>query len=126
MFSFDEEIAYLKNKIFAAEVSVKSLKEEAVQYEKYAKECKEQIISLMQESGVITLQSDDHKVTVKNTPVSVIITDENLLPPEFLREEIKRTPNKQMIKDVLASGYQVQGATLSNGGVTLQFTAVKK
>ena len=51
-------------------------------------------------------------VTVcKNNP-STVIDDEALLPAEFWREKIERSPDKTQIKEVLARGIEVPGAHL--------------
>ena len=57
------------------------------------------------------------KISLGKSPSKVIITDENVIPDEFVR--VKREPNKTAIKEALVGGKDVPGATLSNGGTSL-------
>lgn len=52
----------------------------------------------------------------KGTP-KVVITDEHALRPEFLR--VRTEPDKAKIKEALAGGEFIEGATLSNAEPTL-------
>lgn len=57
------------------------------------------------------------KISLGKSPAKVIITDEGVIPDEFVR--VKREPNKTAIKEALVGGQDVPGATLSNGGTSL-------
>lgn len=57
------------------------------------------------------------KISLGKSPAKVIITDEGVIPDEFVR--IKREPNKTAIKEALVGGKDVPGTTLSNGGTSL-------
>lgn len=43
---------------------------------------------------------------------SVAITDENAIPKEYMREEVKRTPDKVAIRDAFKRGEEVKGAEI--------------
>ena len=73
---------------------------------------------LMQLVEMRSIEVPAGKITVASTPKKVIITDESLIPDEYIR--IKREPNKTLIKSALDKKEFVSGAALSNGGTTIQ------
>lgn len=73
---------------------------------------------LLERSGVKSVALPEAKVSVVNSPDKVIITDETVIPDAFCR--ITKEPNKTAIKNALKSGTIIPGATLSNGGTTIQ------
>jgi len=78
---------------------------------------RELIKKLMEIADIRKLELATATVSVTNKPSSVVIVDEALLPPEFLR--IKSEPNKTAIKEAILGGNTVTGASMSNGGTTL-------
>ncbi len=73
---------------------------------------------LMERVGLKSLTLPEAKISVVNTPEKVIVTDESAIPDAFCK--ITREPNKTAIKNALKSGTYISGATLSNGGTTIQ------
>lgn len=73
---------------------------------------------LMQLVEMRSIEVPAGKITVASTPKKVIITDESLIPDEYMR--VKREPNKTLIKSALDKKEFVSGAALSNGGTTIQ------
>lgn len=73
---------------------------------------------LMQLVEMRSIEVPAGKITVASTPKKVIITDESLIPEEYIR--VKREPNKTLIKSALDRKEFVSGAALSNGGTTIQ------
>lgn len=65
----------------------------------------------------------DYKLTLKNVAPSVEISDESLLPEQYFK--IKKEVNKALIKAVLGTGSKIDGAQLSEPGVSLLITKVK-
>ena len=55
-------------------------------------------------------------VGTKRIPGSVVITDEELIPDEYVTEKVVRTPNKEALHADLAEGVVIAGAAMSNGG----------
>ena len=53
---------------------------------------------------------------------AVVITDSSLIPAEYIRETITRSPDKETIGVALANKRQVPGAELSNAMPTLRIT----
>lgn len=73
---------------------------------------------MMDFAGIKSIALPEGKISVVNSPEKVIITDESAIPDQFMR--ITREPSKSAIKAALKSGNTVSGATLSNGGTTIQ------
>ena len=72
---------------------------------------------LMDAMGTVKLPLPVATVTMSEGREKAIISDENMLPAEFLR--VKTEPDKTAILDALKAGQAVPGAVLSNGGRTL-------
>lgn len=73
---------------------------------------------MMDFAGIKSIALPEGKISVVNSPEKVIITDESAIPDAFMR--VTKEPNKTAIKAALKSGNIVSGATLSNGGTTIQ------
>lgn len=73
---------------------------------------------LLERTGVKSISLPEAKISVVNSPDKVIVTDESAIPDAFCR--ITKEPNKTAIKNALKSGTIIPGATLSNGGTTIQ------
>lgn len=73
---------------------------------------------LLDRAGVKSISLPEAKISVVNSPDKVIVTDESAIPDAFCR--ITKEPNKPAIKNALKSGTIIPGATLSNGGTTIQ------
>ena len=73
---------------------------------------------LLERTGLKSVVLPEAKVSVVNSPEKVIIIDETAIPDAFCR--ITKEPNKTAIKNALKSGTIIPGASLSNGGTTIQ------
>lgn len=73
---------------------------------------------LLSMTGIKFVALGEAKVSVVNSPDKVIITDESAIPDTFCK--IVKEPNKTAIKNAIKNGQYVPGATLSNGGTTIQ------
>lgn len=73
---------------------------------------------LLERTGTKSVALPEAKISVVNSPDKVIVTDESAIPDAFCK--ITKEPNKTAIKNALKSGTIIPGATLSNGGTTIQ------
>lgn len=73
---------------------------------------------LMERTGMKTVALPEAKISVVNSPDKVIITDEAAIPEKLFR--VTKEPNKAAIKAAIKNGEDVPGASLSNGGTTIQ------
>ena len=61
------------------------------------------------------LERAEWTASLANRPPKVVITDESLIPDEFMR--VRREPDKAALLPKLKAGHTVDGAELSNGGI---------
>lgn len=73
---------------------------------------------LLSITGLKSVALGEAKISVCKSPDKVIITDESAIPDAFCK--IVKEPNKTAIKNAIKNGQYVPGATLSNGGTTIQ------
>lgn len=79
------------------------------------------ICRVMDHAGIKKVEAAEFTLSLRQAPDKVVITDETLLPPRFLRtpEPPAPQPDKKLIADALKAKQDVPGAMLSNGGVSL-------
>lgn len=125
MDKFDDDMHALLQEYFLVENSIKdnrALKAQADkdigEATKYIGEIKGQMLELMEGEGVVTTDAGDFSVTRKRSSPKVVIVDDARLSKQYVRLKIE--PNKEAIKKALSQGDEVPGATLDNGGVTIQ------
>lgn len=73
---------------------------------------------LLSLTGLKSVALPEAKISVINSPDKVIVTDEAAIPDAFMK--ITKEPNRTAIKNAIKSGQYIPGATLSNGGTTIQ------
>lgn len=61
--------------------------------------------------GITEIKSPTLKINFRKSE-SVEISQEVLIPNEYMTEKVVRTPNKALIKDAIKNGLDVQGASL--------------
>jgi hypothetical protein len=77
------------------------------------------ILAAMEIAGLPKLELASATVTVGRGKRKVLITDQELIPDEFMRERVTRTPDKDAIQKAILAQRQVSGAELSNTMPTL-------
>jgi hypothetical protein len=78
------------------------------------------IANEMDAERVKTLRLGEATITMAEEPPKLIVTDEAALPDWYFQEEVVRKLDKAALREALEEGMQIDGATLSNGGVRLQ------
>jgi hypothetical protein len=75
----------------------------------------------MERAGEKKIVAPDFTLSLTPTPQKAIITDEAILPADYLArpDPPAPRPDKRLILQALKDGYEVPGATLSNGGQTV-------
>jgi hypothetical protein len=68
--------------------------------------------------GVKVVEGRLHRFSLKKNPGRVVITDETLLPTEFVN--YVATPNKTAIREALDAGREVPGAVFEDGNMRLE------
>lgn len=75
------------------------------------------ILAALQALGLPNMKQPDFSVSWRPGGAAVIITDDTLLPTEYVR--IIRQPDKIALKEALANGEVIDGAELGNGADVL-------
>lgn len=82
---------------------------------------REAICLTMDKADLGKIEAPEFTLSLRRSPASVVITDQALLPAEYLRtpEPPAPEPDKKKIGDALKANTSIPGAVLSNGGVSL-------
>lgn len=72
------------------------------------------ILAAMEIAGLPKLELASATVTAGRGKRKVLITDLELIPDEFIREKVTRTPDKDAILKAILAQRQISGAELSN------------
>jgi Siphovirus Gp157 len=99
---------------------MKELKARRDRYVKREEAMRALAFNIMQEEGIRKLELTQRTLSIRLGPTKVIVTDEAALPIDCWR--IKSTPNLTAIKEHIAAGNPVPGATLSNAEPVLMVT----
>lgn len=75
------------------------------------------VLWAMEETGRKKIELPDMTLSARLGTPSVVIENEDEIPDDFM--DVKVTPNKTRIKDILKGGNPVPGCRLSNGANTL-------
>lgn len=117
-----EILETIGNAINEREIMVKGLKELIETYQARRsrnttaiEKLKELMFYIMEECDLKSVPLPSMTISIAKTPQKVIITDEALLPKDFLVISPPE-PNKKAILEALKQGSFVSGAMLSNGG----------
>lgn len=104
--------------VAAVKERAKNLAERQARFATKSSKISEIMLGLMQSAGLKNLPLPEATIAVRDGVQSVQIVDENLLTGTYLRT--KTEPDKTAIKEALKAGQEVPGATLSNGGPSIQ------
>jgi predicted secreted acid phosphatase len=69
----------------------------------------------MEHTGITKIECPYFKLSIQKNPVSVIITNEKLIPEQFKEQVISLKIDKTAIKNYLKAGKSITGAKLING-----------
>lgn len=83
------------------------------------KSLREYLLHNMQASGVSKIECPLFTASLRKGLESVEITDQSLIPNEFVSIEVVEKPDKTAIKKALQSGVEVPGAMLKRGESTI-------
>lgn len=79
----------------------------------------ERALFVMERTGQKRLEGHIHTLTARPTKGATVITDETLIPPEYFREKVTRTPDKTAIRAAIELGIAVPGADVEMPSTTL-------
>jgi len=80
------------------------------------------IAKAMELAEVKKRESPAATVSLRKVPASVIVTDESTIPAKYWKQPPAPPPklDKKALADALDDGERIEGATLSNGSMTIQ------
>lgn len=87
----------------------KALADRRKQHENKANNLKNYLANQMLDIGKTKLETPKTKVSFRKSE-QTIIEAEDLIPKEYIKEKITRTPDKTAIKNAIKSGQEVSGA----------------
>jgi hypothetical protein len=86
-------------------------------YQHRAEKRRQLVRDVMLEADIKKLQMPDFTASLRNAPPHVVVTDEKLIPQSFW--EMRPHLRKADLLAVLKDGVEVEGAALSNAGMSL-------
>lgn len=96
------------------------LKERRKSLENKLEKFKQYVMNNMKEMGIEKIETPLGILSISKNPVSVEITDEKMIPEEYLIIEQVKKPNKKAIKEALQSNIDVQGVRLVSDKTSLR------
>lgn len=98
------------------------LNERKARLERRVEAKREIVCRTMDKANLQKIERPDFTLSLRKSPPAVLITDEKLIPDDYLihPEPPAPKPDKAGIAVALKGGKEVPGATLSNGNVGLQ------
>lgn len=101
----------------AARDRADALAKRKARFERRAEAARGAAFGMLDALGETKLSDAEFTLSIGQGRPAVIVTDESLLPSEFVR--ITRAPDKAAIAEALKSGVTVPGAEMTNGTPTL-------
>jgi hypothetical protein len=83
------------------------------------KRLREYLLQNMTANGITKIECPLFTASLRSGLESVDITDESLLPDEYVKAEVVTKADKKAIKDALKAGADVPGAALKRGETTI-------
>jgi hypothetical protein len=104
----------------AADERAKAINARRDRYRARAEHMTNAALAILQITGERRVETGDLTASIRRNPDSVVITDPDAVPDMLCRIVTTRAPDKAEIAKWLKSGADVPGATLNNGGESLQ------
>lgn len=102
----------------AAEARIDALLLRRDRYRRQSEEYRRTVFAILEALGVRKWRNAEFSVSVADGRPSVVITDADALPSQFVRTKVE--PDKAALKDALEAGEVIDGAMLSNSLPTLR------
>jgi hypothetical protein len=103
----------------AVEARTADLNVRAARFAAQAERARNTVRDMLEALEIRRLVEPDFTVSLKASPPKVLVLEPDKLPDEFWRIQTTRSPDKPLIKAAIDAGRAVEGATLSNGGLSL-------
>lgn len=114
IWSLKLDIANLERELYATEFrkSIQEKKQELQVLENIENEKKTNIVNSMLQIGLKSVEFINQKFTLKKSPWSLKINDEELIPQEFKKEKVEIVIDKKAIKEKISNGEDIAGCEI--------------
>ena len=114
IWSLKLDIANLERELYATEFrkSIQEKKQELQVLENIENEKKTNIVNSMLQIGLKSVEFINQKFTLKKSPWSLKINDEELIPKEFKKEKVEIIIDKKAIKEKISNGEDIAGCEI--------------
>ena len=114
IWSLKLDIANLERELYETEFrkSIQEKKQELQVLENIENEKKTNIVNSMLQIGLKSVEFVNQKFTLKKSPWSLKINDEELIPQEFKKEKVEIVIDKKAIKEKISNGEDIAGCEI--------------
>lgn len=114
IWSLKLDIANLERELYATEFrkAIQDKKQELQVLENLENEKKTNIVNSMLQIGLKSVEFINQKFTLKKSPWSLKINDEELIPQEFKKEKVEIIIDKKAIKEKISNGEDIAGCEI--------------
>lgn len=117
IWSLKLDIAQLERELYETEFrkAIQEKKQALQILEDLENEKKTNIVNSMLQNGLKSIEFVNQKFTLKKTPWSLKINDEEMIPQEFKKEKVEIVIDKKAIKDKITAGEEIAGCEIVYG-----------
>ena len=114
IWSLKLDIAQLERELYETEFrkAIQEKKQALQILEDLENEKKTNIVNSMLQNGLKSVEFVNQKFTLKKTPWSLKINDEEMIPQEFKKEKVEIVIDKKTIKDKISNGEEIAGCEI--------------
>lgn len=114
IWSLKLDIANLERELYETEFrkAIQEKKQALQILEDIENEKKTNIVNSMLQNGLKSVEFVNQKFTLKKTPWSLKINDEEMIPQEFKKEKVEIVIDKKAIKDKISNGEEIAGCEI--------------
>lgn len=114
IWSLKLDIAQLERELYETEFrkAIQEKKQALQILEDLENEKKTNIVNSMLQNGLKSVEFVNQKFTLKKTPWSLKINDEEMIPQEFKKEKVEIVIDKKAIKEKISNGEEIAGCEI--------------
>lgn len=114
IWSLKLDIAQLERELYETEFrkAIQEKKQALQILEDLENEKKTNIVNSMLQNGLKSVEFVNQKFTLKKTPWSLKINDEEMIPQEFKKEKVEIIIDKKAIKEKISNGEDIAGCEI--------------
>ena len=102
----------------AMKLRITEMHDRIKRYEMQIEKKRDLITTVMERADIKSVKEPDFTASLRATPRKLLVTNEDVLPECYWRQRAPTIDRHQLLSDLQAN-YDILGATLGNGGVTV-------